>query len=255
VAKINTKKVLKYFGIFFAALILISIGRASNTPSSKSTLQPEVKSEHIESSPEPITENESPLVKVINVVDGDTFKIETGGTVRMIGIDTPETVAPGKPIQCYGKEASQKTEDLIEGKEVRLEKDVSETDKYGRLLRYVYVGDIFVNEYLVAEGYAKVSTYPPDVKYKDIFLQTQKKAQEENKGLWNESNCFNLTPEPTIKPATTTNTTTGGSYVCDCSKTCSQMSSCAEAQYQLDNCGCFKRDADGDGIACDSDCQ
>ncbi len=99
--------------------------------------------------------------KVIRVIDGDTIKIEGDKVIRYIGIDTPETVHPSKPVQCYGKEASDKNKELVEGKEVKLEKDVSETDKYGRLLRYIWLGDMLVNEYLVREGYAQSSTYPP----------------------------------------------------------------------------------------------
>lgn len=80
--------------------------------------------------------------KVVRVIDGDTIEIEGGDRVRYIGIDTPETVDPRKPVQCYGQEASNKNKELVEGKTVELEKDVSETDKYGRLLRYVWLGDM-----------------------------------------------------------------------------------------------------------------
>jgi len=216
--------------------------------------------------------------KVIRVIDGDTIKIEGDKVVRYIGIDTPETVHPSKPVQCYGKEASDKNKELVEGKEVKLEKDVSETDKYGRLLRYIWLGDMLVNEYLTREGYAQSSTYPPDVKYQDRFLEAQKLAREENKGLWGE--ICNPLPIPIPKQTTTSSTSqsspsqstqqqittpqttvtqpptqTGGSYTCDCSKTCPQMSSCDEAQYQLNVCGCKARDGDKDGVACDSDCQ
>lgn len=122
--------------------------------------------------------------KVARVVDGDTIEIETGQKIRLIGIDTPETVKPNTPVQCFGKEASNKTKELLEGKEIEVEKDVSETDRYGRLLRYVFLDDIFVNQYLVGEGYAYASTFPPDVKYESLFREAQRTAQEENKGLW-----------------------------------------------------------------------
>lgn len=196
--------------------------------------------------------------KVIRVIDGDTIKIEGDMVVRYIGIDTPETVHPSKPVQCYGKEASDKNRELVEGKEVKLEKDVSETDKYGRLLRYIWLGDMLVNEYLVREGYAQSSTYPPDVRYQDRFIEAQRQAREEQKGLWGDA--CNTQPTTTYTtPPTQTQTQpssqTSGGYTCDCSKTCSQMSSCAEAQYQLNVCECTVRDKDKDGIACDSDCQ
>jgi micrococcal nuclease len=219
-------------------------------------------------------------VKVLRVIDGDTIKIEGDQVVRYIGIDSPETVHPSKPVQCYGKEASSKNRELIEGKEVMLEKDVSETDKYGRLLRYVWLGDMLVNEYLVREGYAKSSSYPPDIKYQDKFNEAEKLAREEEKGLWGGACNPTPTPVPVIQrsqtttsptnqtqpPSSKTNTETpstqtqqtqpaAGSYTCDCSKTCPNMSSCEEAQYQLNVCGCTRRDGDKDGIACDADCQ
>jgi micrococcal nuclease len=123
--------------------------------------------------------------RVVRVVDGDTIELEGGAKVRYIGVDTPETVKPNTPVQCFGKDASAKNKSLVEGKEVELEKDVSETDRYGRLLRYVYVGEVFVNKYLVDEGFAYSSSYPPDVKYQEIFKEAQRAAQEAKKGLWN----------------------------------------------------------------------
>jgi micrococcal nuclease len=127
--------------------------------------------------------------QVVRVVDGDTIIVDIGGQeyrVRYIGIDTPETVHPTKPVEPFGKEASEMNKQLVEGKFVRLEKDISETDRYDRLLRYVYVDDIFVNAELVRLGYAQVTSYPPDVKYQDLFLELQREAQETNKGLWGE---------------------------------------------------------------------
>src|SRR3989344_5448521 len=104
------------------------------------------------------------LATVVSVVDGDTIKIEGGEIVRYIGVDTPETVDPRRPIECFGKEASGKNKQLVQGKVVELEKDVSERDRYGRLLRYIWIGDTMVNEVLVREGFARVATFPPDVK-------------------------------------------------------------------------------------------
>jgi micrococcal nuclease len=125
--------------------------------------------------------------RVTRVVDGDTIEVDIDGSiheVRYIGIDTPETVHPTQPVECFGKEASDKNTELVGGETVKLEKDVSETDRYGRLLRYVWVGDIFANDYLVRQGYAYASTYPPDVKYADQFAQAQTEAEENNRGLW-----------------------------------------------------------------------
>lgn len=122
---------------------------------------------------------------ITKIIDGDTILLHTGQKLRYIGIDTPETVHPSRPVECYGKEASIKNAELVLGKEVRLEKDISETDQYGRLLRYVWLGDIMVNELLLAEGYAQVDTYPPDVKYKDRLQKAEKKARQEKIGFWN----------------------------------------------------------------------
>jgi len=120
---------------------------------------------------------------VTRVIDGDTIEIEGGQKVRYIGIDTPETLDPRKPVQCFGVEASNYNKQLVEGKRVRLEKDISETDKYGRLLRYVYLGDVFINLKLVQEGYASSYSYPPDIKHQEQFVEAQKMAREQNKGL------------------------------------------------------------------------
>ncbi len=112
---------------------------------------------------------------VTRVVDGDTIVLESGKTVRFVGMDTPETVDPRRPVGCFGKEASNETKSLLTGKVVVLQKDVSDVDKFGRILRYVFLpldnGQIlFVNDYLVREGFAKVYTYPPDVKFNEQFL-------------------------------------------------------------------------------------
>ncbi|HWO73950.1 MAG TPA: thermonuclease family protein, partial [Dehalococcoidia bacterium] len=134
---------------------------------------------------------------VVRVVDGDTIDVEIGGgtaRVRYIGVDTPETVDPRRPVGCYGQEASARNRALVEGRAVELEKDVSETDAFGRLLRYVYVDGTMVNETLVREGYAVVSTFPPDVKYADRFLAAQQEARAAGRGLWGA--CFAATPTP-----------------------------------------------------------
>lgn len=121
---------------------------------------------------------------VTRVVDGDT--IEVGGQkVRYIGVNTPETVDPRRPVQCFGHEASEFNKSLVDGKPVRLVRDISETDKYGRLLRYVYLEDgTFVNLALVSGGYAQVNTYPPDVAHAAEFQKAQADARAAGRGLW-----------------------------------------------------------------------
>jgi len=119
--------------------------------------------------------------RVTQVIDGDTITIEGGYRVRYIGIDTPEI----RPVpEAYGLEAWQANRELVENKEVRLERDVSETDKYGRLLRYVYVGDTFVNAELVKKGLAEVKSYPPDTKHQDYLENLEAEAREAGRGMW-----------------------------------------------------------------------
>jgi micrococcal nuclease len=125
-------------------------------------------------------------VKVVRVIDGDTIEIEGDQKVRYIGIDTPETVHPDKAVQCFGKESTSKNKELVEGKIIELEKDISETDKYNRLLRYVFIDKLFVNDYLVREGYAHASSYPPDVKYQEQLQEAEQEARGNNRGLWGE---------------------------------------------------------------------
>jgi len=200
---------------------------------------------------------EDNLILVTRIIDGDTIEIETGEKVRLIGIDTPETVHPSKPVECMGKEASARTKELIENKKVRLEKDVSETDKYGRLLRYIWLDGELINEKLVREGFANSSSYPPDIKYQERFNKAERYAVENNLGLWGE---LCSTPSPTAQPIIYNPTPApynppSSNYLCDCSKTCSQISSCEEAYYLLNICGCSKRDGDDDGIPCENLCQ
>lgn len=125
----------------------------------------------------------STSVKVSRIVDGDTIDISTGQRLRYIGIDTPESG------DCFGSESTKKNKELVLDREVSLEKDISETDKYGRLLRYVWIDDKMINEELVRTGYAKVSTYPPDVEYTDRFVQAEREARENKRGLWAEDVC------------------------------------------------------------------
>ena len=138
---------------------------------------------------------------VTEVIDGDTIHVQLSSgaidTVRYIGMDTPETVKPGTPVQCYGPEASARNKQLVEGQAVELEKDVSERDRYGRLLRYVYVHGVMVGETLVREGFARAVAYPPDTKHQAALAAAQQAAQQEGRGLW--SAC-QAAPPPTPSP-------------------------------------------------------
>ena len=180
----------------FPYLIILLIGlyiASFVTPNSNKITY---KTQAASPSPFPPTQQIEPgFFKVTRVIDGDTIELENKQKVRYIGIDTPETKHPTKGVQCYGQEAYQKNKELVEGKLVQLQKDVSETDRYGRLLRYVFVmpddasksATLFINQYLVQEGYAFAATFPPDVSHAEEFRLLEQQAREQHKGLW--GNC------------------------------------------------------------------
>ena len=122
--------------------------------------------------------NDAIFFKVKEIVDGDTFKIENGNKVRLVGINTPE----------YGMYFYEEAKDvlalIINGKKVLLERDISDIDDYGRLLRYAYYGGLFVNLEMVMRGFANSFTYPPDIKYQEKFIEAEKYARANNLGLW-----------------------------------------------------------------------
>lgn len=126
------------------------------------------------------TPTPSNLFKVKRVIDGDTFVLEDNSRVRLIGINAPES------DYCFAIESTEKLIELLEGKEVLLEKDISDVDRYDRLLRYVYLEDILINKYLVEKGYAVASAYPPDIKFKKDLILAQEIAEKNQSGLWGE---------------------------------------------------------------------
>ena len=229
---------------------------------------------------------------VTKVTDGDTIEVNIKDViekVRLIGVDTPETVDPRKPVQCFGKEASNKTTELLLGKKVQLEEDTTQgdRDKYGRLLRYVLLEDgTNVNKLLIQDGYAYEYTYNLPYKYQSEFKKAQVYASDKKQGLWADNVC--VTPSPTTKPTNAptptikiwpTNTpyptakptiqiyiqpteapvvpavNANSGYSCDCGKSCPNMSSCDEAYFQLNQCGCSARDGDHDGVPCEDICR
>ncbi|KRF32037.1 thermonuclease family protein [Paenibacillus sp. Soil787] len=128
-------------------------------------------------------------VKVERIVDGDTLEVTMKGKkekVRLIGVDTPETKKPNTPVMFYGKEASAYTKKRLEKETVELEFDVDKKDQYDRLLAYVWIGEELFNRTLVQEGYARIATYPPNVKYVDAFKIDQETARNKKKGLWKD---------------------------------------------------------------------
>jgi micrococcal nuclease len=181
----------------------------TNTPRPTRTSRP---TDTPEPTATPTPDLERVRAEVVDVIDGDTIEVEIDGetyTVRYIGIDTPETVHPSEPIEWMGPEASEANRRLVEGETVYLEEDVSETDQYGRLLRYVFLEDgTMVNAALVEMGYAQASTYPPDVRYQDLLLEAEQEAREEEQGLWGPTPAPTPTPYQTLSPPTLTPTYT-----------------------------------------------
>ena len=130
--------------------------------------------------------------KVQRVTDGDTFVASVKGRrerIRVIGVDTPESVAPNRPDEPFGEEASDFAKRYLDGETVRLAGDAEPRDRYGRMLAYVWLADgTFWNALLVAEGYAQQLTIPPNVTYADLFRRLVGEARREDRGLWAEEN-------------------------------------------------------------------
>ena len=194
------KKWLAGAGIAFVVMIVGAVnapapGEPNGTPSNQAASAP------TPSEPDNTYAVNLEKATVAKVVDGDTLAVNVAGEekrVRLILVDTPESVHPDESRNTeYGKMASDFTASQIKaGQTIYLQKDVSETDKYGRLLRYVWLeppADVedeaevrakMYNAKLLLEGYAQISTYPPDVKYADIFTKFQREARDGDKGLW-----------------------------------------------------------------------
>lgn len=241
--------------LFILGLVMISfsLGRGSagidvksakdiqNTPISSSIATPTVT---------PIASSGKSLVT--KVIDGDTVDVQINGqkeTVRLIGINAPET------NECFGKEATDKAKELLNSKSVNLESDPTqgERDKYQRLLRYIFVDGNSFEELMVKNGFAKEYTYNKAYKYQSLYRSAQIEAQNNKRGLWADGACSTSNNEP--KSSENVQYQVQGSYTCDCSKLCSQIATCDEAYYQLNQCGCSARDSDKDGIPCESLCK
>lgn len=142
-----------------------------------------------------VIEEKGVRVQVVDVVDGDTVRIvhnTSKKVVRLIGIDSPETVHPQKKVECFGKEASDKLLELIDDRWVYIHADNSQgdVDRYGRLLRYIFLENgTHINEHMISEGYAVEYTYDEPYMYQSSFKKAQKNAQDSKKGLWADNAC------------------------------------------------------------------
>jgi micrococcal nuclease len=200
---------------------------------------------------------------VTKVVDGDTISVSMNGTtetIRMIGLDTPETVDPRKTVQCFGLEASDKAKSLLTGKKVRLVADESqgERDKYGRLLRYVFLEDgTNFDKLMIEEGYGHEHTYNLPYQYQLEFQQAEADAQQNKRGLWADDACAGDTGTVDLKPSATTPSASTSSCGGDLYN-CTGFSTHAAAQAVYDKCmtevgkDVHRLDADGNGVACEN---
>ena len=190
---------------------------------------------------------------VERVVDGDTIIVRGVGRVRLIGVDTPETVDPRRPVEFFGREASAFTKRLLEGKRVRLEYDWERTDRYGRTLAYVYLPDgVFANAEIIRQGYGHAYTRFP-FKYLDRFRALEREARTARRGLWSEEASGDRpgTSGPAARPALPAEVArwddNGNGHI-----------SCAEARAhgiapvsRGHPAYAFMTDGDGDGVVCE----
>lgn len=182
--------------------------------------------------------------KVSKIIDGDTFVLESGQIVRLVGIDAPEK------NDCFATESGDELIKLIGGRGVKLVRDVSEVDRYSRLLRYVWIDQLMVNQELVRLGFAKAFPYPPDVKYQDLFSKAEQEAKENQRGLW--GSCEEAR-ESANKPGLSNQSKPGLDSFDD--KDCKDFKTHAEAQAFFESAGPgdpHRLDADGDDLACES---
>lgn len=178
---------------------------------------------------------------VVRVVDGDTIVLREIGKVRLIGVNTPETKDPRRPVQYFGKEASAFLTKLLNGKKVRLEYDQQRKDKFQRTLAYVYLEDqTLINAKIIEDGYGFAFTRYPFQKM-ESFRALEKKAQESKRGLWAATHSAPISSK------------TQSSYQCS-KKRCKHISTCDEAMFLLKECKHTQIDHDGDGIPCEKLC-
>lgn len=202
---------------------------------------------------------------VSRVVDGDTIVIERGGvaeTLRLIGMNTPETVDPRRPVECFGREASERAKSLLSGTRVRIEMDTSqgERDKYDRMLAYVFLEDgTHYNERMIREGYAYEYTYNTPYKYQALFKEAQAEAERLGRGLWGADVCAETANSiPAVVEEQKVTPSLSGAFECAVNTyNCTDFTTRAEAQVVYESCGGVSHDVhaldrDADGEACET---
>jgi len=271
------KLAVRYLLLIVALFVGIGIVSPGQSPESDAVAN---STQHQEMSGDAKRKNQlSDLYDVIEVVDGDTIKINIDGkteTLRLIGINTPETKDPRKPVQCFGEEASGNAKELLEGKKVRLERDDSQSnrDKYDRLLRYVYLEDgTSYNKQIITDGYAHEYTYDTAYKYQEEYKQAQKDAEAASKGLWSPDTCNGDTeqaavqeekisePQPTAPPTSaptvpepSTQNNCDPNYSGGCVPNVSYDLDCSDISFSVTVVGTdhHRFDRDKDGYGCES---
>lgn len=255
-------------GIFLVGVMGTNSSGGSSGAKQASFIEPSipVTSQNIQ------TETASKLDEIVKVIDGDTVQVKINGkseVVRLIGIDTPESVDPRKPVQCFSVEATKRAKEILPtGKRVTLESDPTQgdKDKYNRLLRYVFFEDgTNFDKLMISDGYAHEYTYQVPYKYMEEFKETEKVAREAKRGLWADDACLvvatpttktlNVAPTTAVVPTVATQNNTSGGYSCGSKTKCGEMASCAEAMYYLNTCGVSRLDGDKDGVPCETLCK
>ena len=194
---------------------------------------------------------------VERVVDGDTIIVQGVGRVRLIGVDTPETVDPRRPVECFGKEASAFTKRLLEGQRARLEFDRDRTDRYGRTLAYVYLPNgTFANAEIVRQGYGHAYTRFP-FRYLDEFRQYEREARQGERGLWGAT-CADAPSGRAASRPPATRRSGGSGALTRYDDNGNGRITCAEARRhgiapvsRGHPAYPYMRDADGDGVVCE----
>lgn len=263
---INAKRMIMAAGLSLLMLLATACSASEGESSPVATAGSKATASATAGSASTTKENSKRIpAKVVRVVDGDTMKVSfaDGGqvkeeTIRLLLVDTPESVDPEKPVQPFALDASNYAKTMLTGKDVQLELDVSERDKYGRLLCYLYIGDRMFNELLLENGYARVAyIYPPNVKYVDQFREIQKRAQQKALNIWSVENYAQedgyhegvvkggATSSP--KPATTATSKPTVIY-----NSCKEANAAGAYNIKRGEPGySAKLDGDGDGIACE----
>lgn len=189
------KIVISLLGVLFSVFLLIGLFGEPVDDTSNLNQGNEDVVEVNKINDQQLVEQQGKTAKIISVIDGDTVEVEIDGDlhkVRLIGIDTPETKHPSKPVECFGHEASKFLTDLVGGKSVRLQSDSSQDDqdKYDRLLRYIFLDDgTNINLKMVSDGYAYEYTYQTPYQYQSEFKDAENNARKQSKGLWSEGTC------------------------------------------------------------------